>query len=350
VSLGTFRELFAYNDWAWDAVAGPAAELPDAKLDHVFEMGSGTIRKTLHHTWGAEKVWLDRWREGGKPPFAEFDPVRSISELTALRRETCAQRDTFFTTLTDSDLPREITFTTIRGNTTHTLPLAPLMLHVCHHGAHHRAQVLNMLKRVGATIPPRGIDYLFMKMKALKADPAEADRPRLSLAMIRELFDNGDWAQQRVLAVCCKLPATALDREFDMGLKTIRATLLHVLYAETWWLKNWIGKTKPEFKEFDASLAMEDLPRRHTEHAAARNAYLSSLGDGELNRMVHTQPAPGKEFAFPLGPSMLQLWHHGAHHRAQLVNMLRHVGATLPEVDVIKWLMEKRTAGEGGRA
>lgn len=350
MSLGTFRELFAYNDWAWDAVAGPAAELPADKLDQVFDMGPGTIRKTLHHIWGAEKVWLDRWRQGGKPPFAEFDPARSISELTALRRETCAQRDAFFTTLSDSDLPREITFTTIRDDTTHTLPLAPLMLHVCHHGVHHRAQVLNMLKRVGATIPPRGIDYLFMKMKALKADPAETDRPRLSLLMIRELFDNGDWAQQRVLAVACKLPATALDREFDMGLKTIRATLLHVLYAESWWLENWIGKTKPEFKEFDASLAMEDLPRRHTEHAAARNAFLCSLSDGDLNRMVHTQPAPGKEFVFPLGPSMLQLWHHGAHHRAQLVNMLRHVGAALPEVDVIKWLLEKRVAGEGGRA
>jgi len=35
--------------------------------------------------------------------------------------------------------------------------------------------------------------------------------------------------------------------------------------------------------------------------------------------------------------SLLQLCCHGSHHRAQLVNMLRHSGLKIPAVDVVDW-------------
>ena len=54
----TLRELFIYNDWARDKVMELATELPDAPLDHAHEIGMATLRKTLHHLWAAERIWL----------------------------------------------------------------------------------------------------------------------------------------------------------------------------------------------------------------------------------------------------------------------------------------------------
>jgi uncharacterized damage-inducible protein DinB len=348
MSLGTLRELFAYNDWAWEAVAGLAADLPDAKVDQPFEMGNGSIRATLHHIWAAEKVWLDRWRHGGKPPFEDFDPGRSVAALGDLRRVTCGERDAFMASLGEADLSRRITFTTIRDNATYTLPLAPLMMHVCNHGVHHRAQALNMLKRVGAAVPARGIDYIFMKLHAARQNTGRPPPPPgLSLAMVRTYFAYGDWAQQRVIDAARGLPDPALEQPFDMGIKTIRATLRHITYSEAWWLTNWTTNERPHYDDSPPSMSVADLFRLHAEHTAARDAFRGSLCDADLGRIVQTQPSPGKTFAFPLGESMLQLCHHGTHHRAQALNMLRHAGAahgaTPPGIDLLTW--QRDTAG-----
>ncbi|MCC6360105.1 MAG: hypothetical protein IT450_15280, partial [Phycisphaerales bacterium] len=54
----------------------------------------------------------------------------------------------------------------------------------------------------------------------------------------------------------------------------------------------------------------------------------------------HAIPRPDVERVFPLGVTMLQLCCHGTHHRAQCLNMLRHVGATAPPLDVAVLLRE----------
>lgn len=69
VRLGTLNELFAFNDWARDAVMECASDLSDAQLDNQFEMGEGSLRKTMNHLYAAEHVWLDRWERKPNPQF-----------------------------------------------------------------------------------------------------------------------------------------------------------------------------------------------------------------------------------------------------------------------------------------
>jgi uncharacterized damage-inducible protein DinB len=58
--VSTICELFEYNRWANDRVMRGAAGLSDARLDQPFEMGPGSLRETLKHVYGAERIGHER--------------------------------------------------------------------------------------------------------------------------------------------------------------------------------------------------------------------------------------------------------------------------------------------------
>ena len=66
-----------------------------------------------------------------------------------------------------------------------------------------------------------------------------------------------------------------------------------------------------------------------------RTAMLEGLGEGALEAEVFAEPLPGKRLYFRLGETMQQICYHGTHHRAQTINMLRHLGEESPRIDYI---------------
>lgn len=207
------------------------------------------------------------------------------------------------------------------------------MLHVCNHGSHHRAQAVNMLRRVGVTPPKPGIDYIFMRLERA-GDPA----PMLDLDSLRCYFAYSDWARDRVHRAAASLSNEQLDRPFEMGVGTLRATLLHIRFAEQWWLENWtLGPGRP-FPELTGTTSVAELDALFAQTQAARQKYFGGLSDADLRQSVSAVPRPGVTRTFPLGVTMLQICHHGTHHRAQAANMLRHVGAEVPRLDYVLML------------
>lgn len=337
MGLGTISELLAFNDWAREKLLAAASPLSDAQLDRGFEMGEGSLRATLAHLWFAEQIWLDRWL-GDRPPLDKPDPRISMTELHERFRRTSGQRASFLATKAGRDLDAPITFTNIRRET-HTFPLRDLLLHVCNHGSHHRAQAVNMLRHVGAQLPKPGVDYIFMKIEQQAAgagQPADV----LDVRTVRTYYAYADWARARIHDAAESLPDEALDRPFEMGLGTLRKTLVHIRDAEQWWLDSWKDNAAQGFPAADASLSVAEIRRRFDETAQARNNLLETMSDADLTRIVRAVPRPGVIREFPIGVTMLQLCHHGTHHRAQALNMLRHVNGKVPGLDYARMLSE----------
>jgi len=340
MGLRTISELLTFNDWAREKLVAAAAPLADAQLDRKFDMGEGSVRATLAHLWFAEQIWLDRWLGGERPQFAKADPAISVADLHERFRRTADERAAFLAPKSDRDLDAPVTFTNMRKET-YTFPLRDLLLHVCNHGSHHRAQAVNMLRHVGAQLPKPGIDYIFMKIEQQatgEAQPADA----LDVRTVRACFAYADWARARVHHATESLADEALDQPFEMGIGTLRKTLVHIRDAEQWWLDNWTSAEGTEFPAPDVSLSIQELSRRFDETADARNKLLETMSDTGLTRVVRAVPRPGIVREFPIGVTMLQLCHHGTHHRAQALNMLRHVGGTVPGLDVARMLSESR--------
>ena len=159
MNLATIRELFAYNDWGRDRLMRLVVKLDDGQLDRPFEMGEGSLRKTMWHLFKWEWMWLRRWQ--GASPVAEDCPrdFPSMQDLWNEWRETASRRDDFLAGLSDEDLRRRVTSTGTEGKP-YTFLRGHMMLHVCNHGTHHRAQAVNMLRHVGVKPPP--MDFLEM--------------------------------------------------------------------------------------------------------------------------------------------------------------------------------------------
>ncbi len=339
----TIKELFAHNDWANHKILGAAAELPDAALDRSFEMGEGTLRRTLNHMIAAERVWLDRWQKHAAPRYRSDAAGMAVGELADEYRAVAVERNGFVDRCSQSDLDGLLHYKNNRGDP-FAFPLGDLMLHVCNHGVHHRAQAVNMLRQVAAATPKPGIDYIFFKLEQCGGGEWTAPAPDLDLRSIHRYFEYADWARDRVHSIARTLGDAQLDREFAMGLGTLRKTLLHIRFAEEWWLQNWtVGPDRP-FPELPDKLPIAELRALFVETAVRRKEFLKTLSDADLKRITRAKPRPGVERAFPLGTTMLQLCCHGTLHRAQAVNMLRHVGAEIPALDVVLFLRARASA------
>ncbi|MGE0480977.1 MAG: DinB family protein [Phycisphaerae bacterium] len=341
IRLPTIRELFAYNDWARQRLLDASAALADDALDRPFQMGQGTLRKTLHHLYAAERVWLDRWLGVVTPPDRRVADRAPLAALAADQHALAAERDRFIAALRDDELSRPVTYTNLRGET-NTFELGRLLLHVCNHGVHHRAQALNMLRRLGVALPKPEIDYIFMKLTQPGGGTRDAAPPPLDRDTLRAYFGYADWARDRTLAVAATLSDEQLDRRFEIGLGNLRKTLMHIRFAEEWWLQNWTRGPDEPFPESPDDLPIAELQVLSQQTAAGRNAVLERSTDADLQNWVEARPRPDVQKSFSLGVTMLQICTHGTHHRAQAANMLRHVGAEAPALDVLRMMEPPR--------
>ena len=157
MDLETIRDLYAYNRWA-NARALEAASTVDAG-DFTKEVGGSfaSLRGTLAHMYGAEWIWLERWR-GTSPrqlPFAlDFPDVETIrSRWQDVERE---QKE-FLDSLDPGRLAEVISYVNLKGET-FAYPLGRMLHHVVNHATYHRGQITTLVRQLGGT--PLSTDLL----------------------------------------------------------------------------------------------------------------------------------------------------------------------------------------------
>lgn len=342
IGVAAARELFAFNDWGRDGLLALAAPLSDRQLDQPFAMGAGSLRATLQHHYGAERAWAQRTDTPGAAMLPRADTLTAVADLTRAAQALADARRAWLATVSDGDLRRDVAYAD-RDAKTQTNALGDILLHVCNHGVHHRAQAVNMLRHIGAALPKPGVDYIFMRIEQFAAMPP-CPPPPLDLESVRTYYAYADWARERVHAAAASLSDAQLDRPFEIGMGSVRATLAHIRNAEQWWLENWTRGPGRLFPISDARVPVTKLTALFDETRAARDRFFDGLGDADLLRPTTATPRPGDYRTFPLGVTMLQLCCHGTHHRAQVLNMFRQLGAPVPTLDYITMLREQRPA------
>ncbi len=333
--LASLRDLFNYGAWANTCIWDTAADLKDEQLDRAFEMGEGSLRKTLAHVYGAERAWYERCEGPDADKLPHSSETHKLIDIQAATRRISQMRGDWLATMSDAALDREITYA--KGDRTYTHPLSDVLLHVCNHGIHHRAQALNMLRRLGKEV--QMLDVMVMRIQ-------QKDQPALStdLQTLRSYYEYTDWANGLVFDIAETLDDDQLRREFDMGMGCILKTLAHMRDAEQWWFDNWHNGGVFDFEQIQPDTTVRLLRDAYQETIDNRNKYLAGLDNGDLDRTVTAKPSEGETWTFTLGESMLQLCGHGTHHRAQIANMFRHVGAEVPKLDFVAMKQQGATA------
>lgn len=161
------------------------------------------------------------------------------------------------------------------------------------------------------------------------------------LALLRTLFDYGDWANDQLLAAATSLSAAHLDQPFDIGPGSLRRALLHILIGEEVWLARWRGEVETKWggeKETVEPPAMRD---RFAALRSSRDAFLSALRPGDLDRAQTYRDSKGSLFTATLRDMLIQGHVHSTHHRAQAVNILRRLGLGTPPPE-LDYMMRAR--------
>ena len=138
-----------------------------------------------------------------------------------------------------------------------------------------------------------------------------------------------------LLAVMRKLSPEQLDRSFEMGPGSIRATFEHNLGALRGWADVYANRPRRAWLPDEGPFTIEQL-----------EAITAELHDdwGEIARKLPLdelieRPRGDSVRRFTRAHILVHVTTHSMHHRAQIINMLRHVGVeSLPSGSVMTWV------------
>lgn len=155
------------------------------------------------------------------------------------------------------------------------------------------------------------------------------------------LLAHNAWANRRLLSHCEGLGEDELHQRFDIGPGSVHDTIAHVIGAMYRWVQRIRGERLPS-PRFEGAT---DAPRRFTldelkdHHELAHDQIVclhhALRDDGALTRVFH--PTDASDVELTTMAALIHVATHGVHHRAQCLNMLRHLGAPGPDLDTAEW-------------
>ena len=152
------------------------------------------------------------------------------------------------------------------------------------------------------------------------------------------LLDHDHWATARLLEVSGDLTDAQLDRPFDIGHRTLRATFGHMIFNVPFWTAFLAGQpadggSSADAQPGDRSLAA--LIDHHERSYAAFAGIARRLRDEQrLGEIYVDHYAVRKSF----GGTILMVVEHNEGHRFEALHILERLGVPdLPEVDLGVW-------------
>lgn len=159
-ALDSLRLQLSYSDEMNRRLLNTSALLDSAKLDQPFDMGMGTLRKTLAHIFVGETVWLERWKGNRDTPWPPYETTRTPREILADCEKTWTDREDFLNTLKEASLETTQVYRDSKGSLFQAT-LHEMILQGIFHSAHHRAQAVNMIRRLGGPIVE--VDFMYWR-------------------------------------------------------------------------------------------------------------------------------------------------------------------------------------------
>lgn len=147
------------------------------------------------------------------------------------------------------------------------------------------------------------------------------------------LLAHNHWATRNLLDACVPLSPEQFHRKFEMGLGNLHDTFGHIIGA----MQIWTDVLHQRATRPITDGKTRDVPD-----------YLMLLDAacGELDEILRSHPLEGvvarvrdgKTMRYTRGAILTHVTTHGMHHRAQALNMLRHLGVkSLPPSSVAEW-------------
>lgn len=170
------------------------------------------------------------------------------------------------------------------------------------------------------------------------------DVANVSVDVAAVLLAHARHADTQLLDACEPLSGEQLDRSFEMGPGSLRATLTEILAAMRAWSDIYAGRDTRPWMGDEGPFTLDALRAMAGE---LHDDWAAIAGHCPLDGVIERQGA-GKTVRFTRAQILTHVFTHSVHHRAQAINMLRHVtglpaaggsdGPSLPSGSVTHWV------------
>lgn len=160
-AVDLIQRLHQHRAWVNENLLAAASALSDEQLRRAFQIGQGSIWKSLLHLYAAEFVWLEALL-GNDDPLVQGDlPGRipgnqmgkgGVASLEELREKWAGQQerwDRYLADLSPESLDDPVFKFALSTGKRVATRRSDVLLHVCTHAQYTTAQVVNMLRQVG---------------------------------------------------------------------------------------------------------------------------------------------------------------------------------------------------------
>ncbi len=156
------------------------------------------------------------------------------------------------------------------------------------------------------------------------------------------LLGHNRWANAEVLRRCERLSEEQFHRRFEVGPGSLHDTMIHVIGAIFRWSDR-IGQ-----QALRPSIAFVEGTTERVRRTPAELLQLNVRACEGFRDVLESQRRhlaevrewdfPDGSYRFTVSAAVIHVTNHGMHHRAQCMNMLRHLGAPVnADLDELEW-------------
>jgi len=166
----------------------------------------------------------------------------------------------------------------------------------------------------------------------------------VTVADLQRLYDYSYWANRKLFSIIVQLAPEQFTANVGGSYESIRNTLVHMMSAEWGWLDRCGGAERgPALKPEDFP-SLDSIVRTWSQVERDMRGFLSTLSDADLAREVAFTIPRGEQRSMPVWQLLQHGANHGVHHRGQVSMLLRMLGYTPGNVDLVLYDAANRPA------
>jgi uncharacterized damage-inducible protein DinB len=144
--------------------------------------------------------------------------------------------------------------------------------------------------------------------------------------LLDRLLVHNEWTTHKLIEQSRGLSDAQLDEPFDIGLKTVRATLHHIIESVEWWTDLMNAQPQRSFDNLGIDPMTLDGFERRLERVVPQFAEVARCVQAKGNLDQVWPMREGFPETYSYGTTIIHVLTHSAHHRAQLMYMLKRLG------------------------
>jgi uncharacterized damage-inducible protein DinB len=156
----------------------------------------------------------------------------------------------------------------------------------------------------------------------------------------RRLYDYGYWANRKLFSVASQLTQDEFIKPVAGSYGSVRNTLVHTMSAEWGWLGRCGGPERGERLKADDFPTLESLTETWDKVESDTRKFLSMLEDEDLGKTIEFAIGDHKG-SMPMGELLHHAANHSVHHRGQVALLLRLLGYTPGNFDILFYYGQK---------